>query len=122
MRRRGLIALTCALVAASSVAIHSLSASGKKPPPSPTVYDPYPPGILPSDLDSEISRVQREIRFIEGQATGEWHALPPANYQGNPPTIQGSGYRAVEVLGKLLNFDLNISPFKNEACASCHMP
>jgi cytochrome c peroxidase len=28
----------------------------------------------------------------------------------------------MEVLGKLMNFDLNISPFKNEACASCHMP
>jgi hypothetical protein len=39
-----------------------------------------------------------------------------------PPTLQGSGFQAVEVLGKLLNFDLNMSPFKNEAWAFCHMP
>src|SRR5256712_6062729 len=28
----------------------------------------------------------------------------------------------VKTLGKLMNFDGNISPFKNVACASCHMP
>jgi cytochrome c peroxidase len=28
----------------------------------------------------------------------------------------------VETLGKLMNFDKNMSPNKNEACASCHMP
>ena len=25
-------------------------------------YNPYPPGILPSDLDSEIARVRREVQ------------------------------------------------------------
>jgi cytochrome c peroxidase len=28
----------------------------------------------------------------------------------------------VQTLGKLMNFDENISVFKNQACASCHMP
>jgi cytochrome c peroxidase len=28
----------------------------------------------------------------------------------------------VEILGKLLNLDLNMSPFRNEACGFCHMP
>jgi cytochrome c peroxidase len=28
----------------------------------------------------------------------------------------------VEILGKLMNFDKNISPNENVACASCHMP
>jgi cytochrome c peroxidase len=28
----------------------------------------------------------------------------------------------VETLGQLMNFDKNISPNKNQACASCHMP
>jgi cytochrome c peroxidase len=28
----------------------------------------------------------------------------------------------VEILGKLLNFDLNMSLFRNEACGFCHMP
>jgi hypothetical protein len=36
-----------------------------KPEP---VYDPYPPGILPSDLDSEIARVVRELDVVENRA------------------------------------------------------
>ncbi|MBV8362918.1 MAG: hypothetical protein JO189_34030 [Deltaproteobacteria bacterium] len=66
--------------------------------------------------------MQGEIQVIENEALAESQSLPPLNLVGNPPIIQGSGYQAVEVLGKLLNFDLNISPFRNEACASCHMP
>ena len=122
MRRRIQIALACVAVLGSAMAVHSLSANGKRPPPPPSVYNPYPPGILPADLDSEIARVQREVNLIFNEAIGEWQALPPPNVEGNPPTIQGSGYNAVEVLGKLLNFDLTISPFKNQACGSCHMP
>jgi cytochrome c peroxidase len=30
--------------------------------------------------------------------------------------------RANQLLGKLMNFDLNMSPFKNRACGFCHMP
>ena len=86
------------------------------------VYDPYPLGILPSNLESEIARVQREIGSIFREALGQWAALPPPTEAGNPPTLQYSGYASVEILGKLLNFDLNMSPFKNQACASCHMP
>jgi len=48
--------------------------------------------------------------------------LPPLIVTSNPPTIQGSGYQAVEALAKLLNFHLNRSPFRNEASAFCHMP
>ncbi|MDT7660440.1 MAG: cytochrome c peroxidase, partial [Pseudonocardiales bacterium] len=91
--------------------------SGQVPP-----YNPYPPGILPPDLDSEIARVQREIQFIFNEALAEAAAIPPPTVAGNPPTLQGSGYQAIQVLGKLMNFDLNMSPFNNEACASCHMP
>jgi cytochrome c peroxidase len=40
---------------------------------------------------------------------------------GNPPIIQNNGVAAV-ILGKLMNFDKNISPNENVACASCHMP
>src|SRR5207249_3000757 len=67
-------------------------------------------------------RVSREIRFIFQQALAEWRALPPPNLTGQPPTLQGSGYDMVQTLGKLMNFDENISVFKNQACASCHMP
>jgi hypothetical protein len=85
-------------------------------------YDPYPPGILPNDLVPEIQRVRREIQFIFQQALGEWRALPPMVHTGQPPTIQGVGYRAIQTLGKLMNFDENMSPFRNRACAFCHIP
>src|SRR6267143_1694534 len=89
---------------------------------TPTPYNPYPPGILPADLQSELDRVQREIAFIFQQALAEFRALPPPNLTGQPPILQGSGYDMVKTLGKLMNFDLNMSVFKNTACASCHMP
>src|SRR5882762_5219086 len=95
---------------------------GNKPPATPAVYNPYPPGILPADLDSEIARVSREVNFIFQQALAEWHALPPPNLTGQPPKLQNTGFRMVQTLGKLMNFDETISPFKNIACASCHMP
>jgi len=85
-------------------------------------YKPYPPQIFPTDLDSEIMRVQGETRVIEDEALGEWRQLPRPTTRGNPLTLQGTGYESVEVLGKLLNFDLNISPLRNESCSFCHMP
>src|SRR5580704_9667976 len=88
----------------------------------PPAYNPYPPGILPSDLPQELERVRGEISFIENEAIGEWHALGPIAYTGQPPIIKGNGYQAMRVLGKLMNYDENISPFKNVACAACHMP
>jgi cytochrome c peroxidase len=93
------------------------------PIPSPTpVYNPYPPGILPADIESELARVLREIDFIESEALAQWRALTPPIVTGQPPTLQGTGTASIETLGKLLNFDRNMSPFRNEACASCHMP
>jgi len=86
------------------------------------VYNPYPPGILPPDLNAEINRVLREIDVIEARALAQWHALPKPTLTGQPPTLQGTGYQAVQVLGKLMNFDKNMSPGRNSACASCHMP
>jgi cytochrome c peroxidase len=86
------------------------------------IYNPYPPGIVPPDVFTELERVRREVRFIYQQAVAEWHALGPITPVGQPPTIQGNGYRAVQTLGKLMNFDENISVFKDQACASCHMP
>jgi hypothetical protein len=34
----------------------------------PADYNPYPPGILPPDLNSEIARVLLEIDIIEARA------------------------------------------------------
>src|SRR5712664_2267819 len=126
--RRGrwiLGAAACATVLGILVGFPAGSAQdvkGKKPPATPTVYSPYPSGILPADLESEIERVRREVNFIFQQALADWRALPPPNLTGQPPKLQGSGYDMVQTLGKLMNFDENISVFKNQACASCHMP
>jgi cytochrome c peroxidase len=89
--------------------------------PAPN-YDPYPSGILPSDIDPELVRVLREVDLIEARAVQRWQALPPPMSTGQPPTLQGTGTEAVEILGELMNYDKNISPNRNEACASCHMP
>jgi len=90
--------------------------------PLPPVYNPYPLGILPDDLESEIARVRREVNRIFREALAAARAIDPPTLTGQPPTLQGTGYQAVQMLGKILNFDENISPFRNRACGSCHMP
>jgi cytochrome c peroxidase len=89
---------------------------------SPWVYNPYPPGILPPNLNSEIERVRREVREIEGRALARWHALKPPILTGQPPVLQNTGTEAIETLGELMNFDQDMSPNRNQACMSCHMP
>jgi cytochrome c peroxidase len=129
--RRGtwiLVAVACATVLGILTVSHTMSAqrgnarNQQGGDESPPIYNPYPPGILPPDLESEIERVRREINDIFEEALGEWHALTPPTLTGQPPTLQGTGYQAVQILGKLLNFDENISPFRSRACSFCHMP
>src|ERR1700738_4880995 len=91
------------------------------------VYNPYPPGILPANLNSEIARVLREIDVIEGRAIERWQSLPPPTQVGvrpgpNPPVLKGTGTESIETLGELMLFDKNMSPGRNQACTSCHMP
>ena len=111
----------CAVIA-SAMSITTHMVCGQMDAASTAVYNPYSKGILPSDLSSEMARVLREIDFIEAEAMRQWKALPPPTLTGNPPILQNTGVASVEILGKLMNFDENISPFKNRACASCHMP
>jgi cytochrome c peroxidase len=130
MKRRILIALSAVSVtpvAASLISFQTVLIAQAQSAPAKNkevrkVYNPYPPGILPSDLNSEIARVRREVDFIERKAIGEWHALGPPTVTGNPPTLQNTGTAAVELLGKLMNFDKNMSVNKNTACSFCHMP
>jgi cytochrome c peroxidase len=74
---------------------------------------PYRPSVIPTGLDQEISRVEREIDQIEQHALAEWRTTPagPSNRA-----------RQVRILGKLLLFDKNLSVNRNEACSFCHMP
>jgi cytochrome c peroxidase len=125
--------IVCAAIAGVALPVFSSTeARARHPPrfadenaghkPFPPIYNPYPLGLLPSDLESEVARVRREVRGIFNQSVKEWRALPPPTLKGNPPTLEGSGYQAVQMLGTLMNFDENMSPFRNEACAFCHMP
>jgi cytochrome c peroxidase len=69
-------AAVCAIIAATLfISIRHLSAQAR--PTWAATYNPYPPGILPPNLDSEIARVQREVNGIETEALGQWHALEP---------------------------------------------
>jgi cytochrome c peroxidase len=129
MRKRVLVMASGTLVMLLGAAILSRAVADEKEDkerPFP-IYNPYPPGILPDNLDSEIARVLREIDVIEGRAIQTWHSLPPPTRFGqrpgpNPPVLMGTGTESVETLGVLLLFDKNISPGRNQACASCHMP
>jgi len=124
MNRRSItlaVVVICAAVLILSLAPVTLWAQEQKPIPS-HVYNPYPPGILPPDLSFEVDRVLREIKVVEGRAFDRWKALTPPTLTGQPPILMGTGTESVETLGELMNYDRNISPNKNVACASCHMP
>jgi cytochrome c peroxidase len=118
----GALVICAAIVGALLLSSGPVAAQTGQTVVTPTPYNPYPAGILPADLVSEIARVQREIVTIEAEAIAQWQALPTPTLTGQPPTLQGTGMRANQLLGKLMNFDLNMSPFKNRACAFCHMP
>jgi cytochrome c peroxidase len=117
-----LATLTLGAIAFLVIVGIAMITSGQQAIAPASVYNPYPPGILPSDLDSELARVLRETSVLEGRAITRWHALKPPTLTGQPPVLQDTGTEAVETLGELMNYDRNISPNKNEACSSCHMP
>jgi len=130
-RRLTVLVILCAAVAATLlISTQFLSAQNGKgkegkggdrdtPPP---FYNPYPPGILPADLNSEIARILREVDFIEAEALAQLRALPPPTLTNQPPILAHTGQRLNVLLGKVMNFDKNISPFNDRACAFCHMP
>src|SRR5205807_6366315 len=95
----GTLVICAALAGAlllSSCAVPSQDHDGNSKKVAP--YNPYPPGILPSNLVSEIERVRREVTSIENEALAEWRALPPPTLTGQPPTLQGTGMRANQLL------------------------
>jgi cytochrome c peroxidase len=124
MNRRTLamvaVVVVCVLAIVMTLAKRKVSPSESAL--SVSVYNPYPPGILPPDLDSEIARVLREVDVIEDRALTRWHTLQPPVLAGQPPVLTNIGTEATETLGELMLFDKNMSPNRNEACASCHMP
>ncbi|MDX6464402.1 MAG: cytochrome c peroxidase, partial [Acidobacteriaceae bacterium] len=112
------VAIVCVMIAVAMV-VSTHIVRGQS---SPTPYNPYPPGILPSDIAPELTRVEGEITGIFNNYVTQWQAMTPPVVAGNPPILQNTGYAAQRILGGLLQYDLHISPFQNTACASCHMP
>src|SRR5256884_756948 len=93
---RALLSITAALVAAT------LGADAPGAEESSTVLSPQ--------ALQEIAQVEAEIDRIEAQAI-ERLAVPPDNQ-----------VQQVELLGKLMLYDKQLSVNRNEACAFCHMP
>jgi cytochrome c peroxidase len=126
MRRHTSILVTTSLVAVLGIVSVPLAgfteARAQQVDQPLPAYNPYPPGILPPDLVPELLRVRREVQTVFNRYLAEAQALTPPTVTGNPPTLQGTGYDAVRILGGLMNYDENISPFRNVACSSCHMP
>jgi len=65
---------------------------------------------LSPQVAQEIAQVEAEIDRIEAQ-TIERLAVPPGNQ-----------VQQIELLGKLMLYDKELSVNRNEACAFCHMP
>src|SRR6202166_5395018 len=110
MKRKTITLLILSLAIATALLVSVRSISAQTPLP---VYNPYPPGILPPDLDSEIARVLREIDVIEGRAIERWHSLPlPTRLETrpgpNPPVLKDTGTESIETLGELMLFDKNM--------------
>jgi cytochrome c peroxidase len=59
------------LISAWLLSAQNSAQEAKAAPATTPIYNPYPPGILPSDLTSELLRVQGEIAFIENEAIGQ---------------------------------------------------
>ena len=116
-----LVVVLCAVALCMSLTGRKVSAQSA-PALSDPVYNPYPPGILPANLSSEIARVLAEVDFVESRAITRWHNLTPPTLTGQPPILKNTGTEAVETLGELMNYDRRISPNRNQACSSCHMP
>jgi hypothetical protein len=47
---------------------------------SAPAYFPYPPGVIPADLDQEVQRVQGEVDHIFQQGLAQWRPRPSGRY------------------------------------------
>ncbi len=90
-------------------AMVGLITSLAKPSADPLVAEPNQPTLSPEVL-RKIALVEADIERIEAQ-TLERLSTPPDNQ-----------VQQIELLGKLLLYDKNLSVYRNEACAFCHMP
>src|SRR6478736_6192032 len=102
-RRRSHVKVQPALLSIAAVIVAAML--GADSPGAEEIIAPLSPQVL-----QEIARVEAEIDRIEAQ-TLERLAAPPDNQ-----------VQQIELLGKLLLYDKQLSVNRNEACAFCHMP
>lgn len=110
---RGRLTLVGALCAVALVAVllsRALPAASDESE-NPCVGYPYPPGVIPCNLVPAIERVRQEIKQTEQQTIARWKSLP---------INSGTRLEQIQILGKLLLYDENLSVRKNEACVFCH--
>jgi cytochrome c peroxidase len=97
MKTTGLLSIVAASIGVSMMSIHTVAAA----PPDTT--------LSPRTLEA-IAQVEAEIDRIEA-ATLARLATPPDNQ-----------VQQLELLGKAMLYDKQLSVNRNEACAFCHMP
>lgn len=85
--------------------IAAVVVSGLSMPSARDIGSPFSPQTL-----REIARVENEIDRIESETLDRLKSLPDNQVQ------------QIELLGKLLLYDKELSVNRNEACAFCHMP
>src|SRR5438445_13041439 len=96
------VVVLCAVALCMSLTGRKVSAQSA-PALSDPVYNPYPPGILPANLSSEIARVLAEVDFVEWRAITRWRNLTPPTVTGQSPILKNTGTEAVETRGRLRN-------------------
>ena len=97
------------LAIAAVLAAVTLGAAACTPPASQSRAEDIVPGLSPRG-QQDVVRVEAEIDRIEGQTLARL-AVPPSNLT-----------QQVELLGKAMMYDKQLSVNRNEACAFCHMP
>src|ERR1700685_657928 len=91
------VAVACATIATATVVTTHIVHGQSSPP----IYNPYPTGILPTDIASEETRGQTEISGIEQSCLAQCQALTPPVVAGNPPILMNTGYASQRILGGL---------------------
>jgi len=116
------LTLACAMVLGSLIVSYTgvCPKTPRPQTPGPLDLQPYPLAFS-GRFWYRRSTVRRESQRHFDEALKEWLALPPPTVTVNLHT-PGHRIRAVQILGKLMNFDENMSPFQESGCSSCHMP
>src|SRR5258708_40040255 len=91
----------------SSGNVHAQTAQSVAPAPALPFYDPYPPGVLPTDIASEIQSVRLEENAIELESINERHALAPPIVTGNPPLQPNTPTAALQTPGQTIELGRN---------------